>query len=394
MTKDHRTKDDMASTDEEHFDIAELVERANAQARALNIGELSVRAVRFYIQRGIFTKGLMVNQLPEIEQRALPHKGNQRFFTPNDVTTLLGIKSQLDAGKTVAELGGRETRESSRSSVDDELSTRKLLFTELNASNERSSDEILLSSFDSAFGAPRVESSWTVSLREDITLHGTGAAPSDDAVRELLRVVTTHFPPLSAAAMPADTGRLKIEIELADIAAPYDGGIVNSSDAELTAGGGASARIWEVCGHDELDRERHKLVASGFTRLQTGTAVHTGAGRGAGIGFKGVIHAHGPRWHSPYDKSGHTVSAHGEDELLARTWRSVLKVADQHGLRRLVTPAISSGIFGFPSPHVFEVAFRTLLDTETDVQVVRFRTISRRAFDQMIDALQRVRHNV
>ena len=40
---------------------------------------------------------------------------------------------------------------------------------------------------------------------------------------------------------------------------------------------------------------------------------------------------------------------------------------------------------------MFEVAFRTLLDTETNVQVVRFRTISRRAFDQMIDALQRVR---
>jgi hypothetical protein len=32
-----------------------------------------------------------------------------------------------------------------------------------------------------------------------------------------------------------------------------------------------------------------------------------------------------------------------------------------------------------------------LLDVKTDVQLVRFRTISRRAFDQMIDALQRVR---
>jgi O-acetyl-ADP-ribose deacetylase (regulator of RNase III) len=82
---------------------------------------------------------------------------------------------------------------------------------------------------------------------------------------------------------------------------------------------------------------------------------------------------------------------HGEDELLARTWRAVLATADERGIHQLVTPAISSGIFGFPSPHVFEVAFRTLLDTATDVQVVRFRTISRRAFDQMIDALQRVR---
>lgn len=378
-------------TSTEHFDITELVERANAQARSLNIGELSVRAVRFYIQRGIFTKGLTVNQLPEIRQRSLAHKGNQRFFTGDDVTTLLGIKSQLDAGKTVAELGGRETRESSRPSVEDELSTRKLLFTELNASLTAHSDDIVLSPIDSYFGIPRVETSWTVALRGDIALHGTGAEPSEDAVRELLRVVNTHFAPEAAVAMPADTGRLKIEIELADIAAPYDGGIVNSSDAELTPGGGASARIWEVCGHDELDLERQKLVAGGFRGLTPGTAVYTGAGRGAGIGFEGVIHAHGPRWESPYDKSGLTVSVHGEDELLARTWRSVLKVADRHHIRRLVTPAISSGIFGFPSPHVFKVAFRTLLDTETDVQLVRFRTISRRAFDQMIDALQRVR---
>ncbi len=378
-------------TSTEYFDITELVERANVQARTLNIGELSVRAVRFYIQRGLFTKGLMVHQLPEIQQRALPHKGNQRFFTDDDVITLVNIKGQLDAGKTVADLGGREIRESSRPSYDDELSTRKLLFTELNASMTPLTDDIVLSSIDARFGAPRVESSWTVALREDVTLHGTGVAPSEDAVRELLRVVKTRFAPLAAVAMPPDTGKLKIEIELADIAAPFNGGIVNSSDADVTRGGGASARIWEVCGHDELGRESERLAKSGLTPLDAGTAVFTDAGRGSGIGFEGVIHAHGPRWRSPYDKSGHTVSLHGEDELLARTWRSVLRVADQHEIHHLVTPAISSGIFGFPSPHVFEVAFRTLLDTETNVQVVRFRTISRRAFDQMIDALQRVR---
>jgi O-acetyl-ADP-ribose deacetylase (regulator of RNase III) len=379
---------DIANTDVEFFDITELVERANTKARTLNIGDLSVRAVRFYIQRGLFTKGLMVNQLPDIRQRSLTHKGNQRFFTDDDVATLVNIKGQLDAGKTVADLGGREIRESSRPSHDDDLSVRKLLFTELNATT---TDEIVLSSINSSFITPRVEKSWTVTLREDVTLHGTGIAPSEDAVHELVRVVNSYFAPLAAAAMPADTGTLKIEIELADIAGPFNGGIVNSSDAEVTAGGGASARIWEVCGHDEIGREREKLTASGFRKLQPGTAVFTGAGRGAGIGFEGIIHAHGPRWVSPYDKSGHTVSMHGEDEMLARTWRAVLAVADERGIQNLVTPAISSGIFGFPSPHVFEVAFRTLLDTATDVQVVRFRTISRRAFDQMIDALQRVR---
>ena len=384
-------KNSEPGTDVDYFDITELVERANARASSLNIGDLTVRAVRFYIQRGLFTKGLMVNQLPEIRQRSLTHKGNQRFFTDDDVATLVNIKGQLDAGKTVADLGGREIRESSRPSHDDDLSVRKMLFTELNSMMSPITDEIVLSSIDSSFSTPRVEKSWTVTLREDVTLQGTGVAPSEDAVRELVRVVNTFFAPLAAASMPANTGTLKIEIELADIASPFSGGIVNSSDAEVTAGGGASARIWEVCGHDELGRERQQLAAAGFRKLAPGTAVFTGAGRGAGIGFEGIIHAHGPRWMSPYDKSGHTVSLHGEDELLARTWRAVLATADERGIHQLVTPAISSGIFGFPSPHVFEVAFRTLLDTATDVQVVRFRTISRRAFDQMIDALQRVR---
>lgn len=384
----------MSNLDTEYFDITELVERANVETKKLNIGDLSVRAVRFYIQRGLFTKGLMVNKLPESIQRALPHKGNQRFFTMDDVRTLVSIKGQLDAGKTVADLGGREIRESLRLYANDDMSTRKLLFTELNAfmaPTEFLSDNVLLSSLDSMAPAPQVQKSWTVTLRDDLSLHGTGIEPSDEAVRELMRVVKKHFAPLAAVAMPPLTGQLKIEIELADIAEPFNGGIVNSSDDKITAGGGASARIWEVCGHEALGRESERLAKSGLSPLAVGTAVFTEPGRGASIGFEGVIHAHGPRWRSPYDKSGYTVSMHGEDEELARTWRAVLKLADHHQIRQLVTPAISSGIFGFPSPHVFEIAFRTLLDTETDVQLVRFRTISRRAFDQMIDALQRVR---
>ena len=384
----------MSQSNTEYFDITELVDRANVEARKLNIGDLSVRAVRFYIQRGLFTKGLMVNKLPEAIRRALPHKGNQRFFTMDDVTTLVSIKGQLDSGKTVADLGGREVRESARSFHSEELFSRKLLFTELNALSspvDMVSDNVVLSSLDFLAPTPRVQNSWSLALREDLTLHGTGIEPSEDAVRELLRVVKKHFAPVAAASIPPLTGQLKIEIELADIAEPFNGGIVNSSDNYVTPGGGASARIWEVCGHESLARESDRLAKSGLTPLAVGTAVFTEAGNGASIGFEGVIHAHGPRWRSPYDKSGHTVSLDGEDEELARTWRAVLKVADQHHIRQLVTPAISSGIFGFPSPHVFEIAFRTLLDVETDVQLVRFRTISRRAFDQMIDALQRVR---
>ena len=118
----------VSDEDLEYFDIDELVARANNSGVAV-----SVRAVRFYIQRGLFTKGVMVSKLPEGVQRELHHKGNQRFFTPRDVEALVDIKRQLDAGRTVAELGGQDKRDSVRTSSLDDLSMRRMLFTELNS---------------------------------------------------------------------------------------------------------------------------------------------------------------------------------------------------------------------------------------------------------------------
>lgn len=380
-------------TDDEldYFDIEELVARANTMGREAGIGEISVRAVRFYVQRGLFTKGLMVSKLPDVVQRALHHKGNQRFFTPRDVQALVDIKRELDAGKTIADLGGRDARESVRSSPNDDISTRKMLFTELNAVETpfEYRDEIVVSASEPAV-VPVIEDTWSITFRRGLTLHGTGPAPTGEAVRELARVVQTHIAPVDAVSVPQPTGLVKVEIELADIAERFSGAIVNSSNSSVTPGGGASARIWDACGVDELEKERQRLDAEKRLPLEVGAAVVTGAGRGASLGFEAVIHAHGPRWHDSGDERDDAAKV----EELARTWRSVLHAADQSGHTRLVAPAISSGLYGFPSPLVFEVAFRTLLDTKTSVQLVRFRTVSRRGFDEMIDALQRVRRAV
>ena len=352
---------------------------------------VSVRAVRFYIQRGLFTKGVMVSKLPEGVQRELHHKGNQRFFTPRDVEALVDIKRQLDAGRTVAELGGQDKRDSVRTSSLDDLSMRRMLFTELNSMAAPlhfalQTNEIVLSPSEPSL-APIVDDAWTVTFWSGLTLNGTGPRPSNDAVRALSKVVRTHFAPPDAVSMPVPTGQVKIEIELADIAEPFSGAIVNSSNAELTAGGGASARIWDACGIEELEAERVRLDEEGKLPLNVGSAVVTSAGRGSSLGFEAVIHAHGPRW-----KDGDKVEKKAKEEELKRTWMSVLKAADDHDLTRLVAPAISSGLYGFPTPDVYEIAFRTLLDTKTRVQVVRFRTVSRRGFDEMINALQSVRH--
>ena len=68
----------------------------------------------------------------------------------------------------------------------------------------------------------------------------------------------------------------------------------------------------------------------------------------------------------------------------------MLKLADEKGVRRLAAPMISTGIYGFPAPEGFEIAFETLLGTKTSVENVVVRTNSRRVFDQLVVALQKV----
>ncbi|MFM8946942.1 MAG: macro domain-containing protein, partial [Actinomycetota bacterium] len=183
----------------------------------------------------------------------------------------------------------------------------------------------------------------------------------------------------------------------------FSGALVNASNAEIRPGGGVAGGIWDVCGHEELLWARQLLVgldADPSMRraiLRPGEAVWTTAGRGSERGFSGIIHAHGPRWRSAQerDSGGRITPDHGEDVQLRQTWRSVLRVADENGARRLVAPMISTGIYGFPAPEGFEIAFDTLIGTKSAVENVVVRTNSRRVFDQLVVSRQKVlgRHN-
>ncbi len=52
-----------------------------------------------------------------------------------------------------------------------------------------------------------------------------------------------------------------------------------------------------------------------------------------------MIHAVGPLWRG---------GAAGEPELLASAYRSSILLAQEHDLRSVAFPAISTGIFGYP----------------------------------------------
>ena len=71
--------------------------------------------------------------------------------------------------------------------------------------------------------------------------------------------------------------------------------------------------------------------------------------RGYRLKARHVIHTVGPVWHG---------GTSGEPELLARCYRNSLALAEQHGLKSIAFPAISTGVYGYPKEPATEIAVR------------------------------------
>ena len=372
----------MSTKSKKYFLIDDLVTRAN-EALPAELA-LTERSVRYYMQNGLVGKGLKISELPEEFSSKIVQRGNQRYFTPADCTTVVEIRTALNNGLTIDRLGGRRSQEDEEQFLSPVLHSRSFEMSGI------VSDYITL---------PEVKNTWSLQLRSDLMLNGTGARPNVDTIRELQKFVSLNFAPEQPLQSSREyeyddeptTGRVRIEIELVDIAAPFSGLLVNASNAEVTPGGGVSGRIWEVCGVEELSPQR----ANSKLPLKPGQAAFTTAGRGESRGFTGVIHAYGPRWTSPVDKEAlhkgkKQIPMNGEEQTLIRTWENILKMADEHSESHLAAPLISSGLFGYPFQDCAEVTFETLLETPTSVTHVHIRTVSRRSFDQLVEARNRV----
>jgi O-acetyl-ADP-ribose deacetylase (regulator of RNase III) len=377
----------MSTKSKKYFLIDELVTRAN---EALP-GELALteRTVRYYQSNNLIGKGLKISELPEEFGSKIVQRGNQRYFTPADCTTVVDIRTALAKGASIDLLGGGRTQVNDEQYLSPVLQSRSVEFSRSFHASEIVSDYATL---------PEVLDAWSLQLRSDLILNGTGARPNVDTIRELQKFVSLNFAPEQSSATSDEydddepaTGRVRIEIELVDIAAPFSGLLVNASNAEVTPGGGVSGRIWEVCGVDELSPQR----ADTKLPLKPGQVAFTTAGRGESRGFTGVIHAYGPRWTSPVDKESlhkgkKQVPMNGEEQTLVRTWENILTMADEYGDNRLAAPLISSGLFGYPFQDCAETTFETILRTPTRVTHVHIRTVSRRSFDQLVEARNRV----
>jgi len=144
---------------------------------------------------------------------------------------------------------------------------------------------------------------------------------------------------MQSSSPPNLTARV-VDITTLDVDA-----IVNAANEHLAPGGGVCGAIHRAAGPE---------LAAACARL---SGCPTGEARitpGFRLPAKFVIHAVGPVW---YGGGSH------EAELLASAYRSSLRLADEHGLKSIAFPAISTGIFGYPLEAATTVAVETVRST-------------------------------
>jgi len=127
-----------------------------------------------------------------------------------------------------------------------------------------------------------------------------------------------------------------------DITAIQVDAIVNAANSSLLGGGRVDGAIHRAAG-PELLAACEKLGG-----CATGDAKATPGFR---LPAKWVFHAVGPVWHG---------GDRDEDHLLARCYSRCLELASEHKAASVAFPAISTGVYHFPSERAAEIAIRTV----------------------------------
>lgn len=147
----------------------------------------------------------------------------------------------------------------------------------------------------------------------------------------------------------------------ADITHETTDAVVNAANSYLLGGGGVDGAIHKAGGPAVL-AECRRIVGQ-IGSLPAGQAVITTGGR---LTAKHVIHTVGPVY-----RDGES----GEAEKLASCHRESIRLADQHAIKSLSFPAISTGAFGYPASAAASIAISSTVEAlaaTSHVNRVRF----------------------
>lgn len=145
-------------------------------------------------------------------------------------------------------------------------------------------------------------------------------------------------------------GGAALELVRGDITQQQVDAVVNAANPSLMGGGGVDGAIHRAGGPAILEACKQVVRTLPGGRLPPGEAVLTPGGR---LPSRYVIHTVGPVWRG---------GSEGEEEVLARAYRSSLRLAQAHGLRSVAFPSISTGAYGFPVERAASVALRTVVE--------------------------------
>ena len=163
---------------------------------------------------------------------------------------------------------------------------------------------------------------------------------------------------------------MELQVVEGDIAELEVDAIANAANDRLWMGSGVAGAL-KRAGGEEIERE---AVAKG--PLSVGEAVATGAGR---LSARWVVHG----------------AVMGQDlrtnaDLVTRTTRSVLEVADELGAASLALPAFGTGVGGFPLEECASLMVGAVRDhTPRTLERVVFAVYgdeAREAFERAVDS--------
>jgi len=137
----------------------------------------------------------------------------------------------------------------------------------------------------------------------------------------------------------------RLEAISADITTLDLDAIVNAANARLVPGGGVDGAIRRA-GGPSLNKRLGEIGG-----CETGAAVIT---EGYALPARYIIHTVGPIW------DNHQKPA-SLDKLLGSCYRASLRLADEHKIKTIAFPSISTGIYGFPIDRAAGVAIASCL---------------------------------